>query len=56
MYKNNSLNYREGLNQYIKLNRDNTEKLKIQLAKRNNRVSHTCGNISVMTISLRQTM
>ena len=35
MYKNNSYNYREELNQCIRLNRDNTEKLKIQLAKRN---------------------
>ena len=29
MYKNNSYNYREELNQCNKLNRDNTEKLKI---------------------------
>ena len=35
MYKNHSYNDREELNQCNKLNRDNTEKLKIQLAKRN---------------------
>ena len=35
MYKNHSYNNREELNQCNKLNRDNTEKLKIQRAKRN---------------------
>ena len=34
MYKNNSYNNREQLNQCIKLNWDNTEKLKIQVEKK----------------------
>ena len=34
MYKNNSYNYREGLNQCIKLNRDSTEKLKNSASKK----------------------
>ena len=33
MYKNNSYNYREELNQSIKVNWDNIEKLKIKVAK-----------------------
>ena len=33
MYKNNSYNYREELNQCNKLNRDNTEKLKFSWQK-----------------------
>ena len=49
MYKNNSYNNREQLNQCIKLNWDNTEKLKIQVEKKKHRqegrMEHEVGKV-----------